>query len=286
MKISIYTIPVTIFLKMHKYAGTNMKYSTAAVGFFWLVVISSDIGFAAVLPMNHIMENSLDDSTFRASNDRKTAKFESEDWVKVKISPSEPIRVAPGGRVELDCTVSGSPVPQAHWTPGIQFNQITVGPNEFEDTGEFQGIGKVTVRHVIDCVQPHHQGVYTCIGQAGEQIIASDPVAISVEGRAVQCSKSKTRITKWSPIISQLMGSTVVIPCTVTSNTLYNQYWEDNLNNVINTKIDPRRKLGPEGELILNNLSWSDMGEYTCVVENAANRDTTSTFLYPMLPNA
>jgi len=40
----------------------------------------------------------------------------------------------------------------------------------------------VTVRHVIDCVQPHHQGVYTCSGQAREQTMASDPVAISVEG--------------------------------------------------------------------------------------------------------
>lgn len=40
----------------------------------------------------------------------------------------------------------------------------------------------MTVRHVIDCIQPHHQGVYTCTGQAREQIMASDPVAISVEG--------------------------------------------------------------------------------------------------------
>lgn len=40
----------------------------------------------------------------------------------------------------------------------------------------------MTVRHVIECVQPHHQGVYTCIGQAREQTMASDPVEISVEG--------------------------------------------------------------------------------------------------------
>lgn len=57
-----------------------------------------------------------------------------------------------------------------------------MGPNELEDSGEFQGVGKITVRHVIDCVQPHHQGVYTCIGQARDQTMASDPVAISVEG--------------------------------------------------------------------------------------------------------
>jgi len=38
------------------------------------------------------------------------------------------------------------------------------------------------VRHVIDCIQPHHQGVYTCSGQARDQTMASDPVAISIEG--------------------------------------------------------------------------------------------------------
>jgi len=217
---------------------------------------------------------------------KKNTKIELKDWVLVKVTPSEPIRVAPGGRVELECTVFGSPVPQAQWSRGIQLNQITVGPNEFEDSGEFQSVGKVTVRHVIDCVQPHHQGLYTCIGQARDQTMASDPVAISVEGRAVQCSKGKSRITKWSPIISQIMGSTVIIPCVASDSVPYRQYWKDNFGNIINTDVDPRRKSGPEGELILNNLNWSDMGEYTCVVENSISRDTTSTFLYPMLPNA
>ncbi|XP_026811381.1 neural/ectodermal development factor IMP-L2 [Rhopalosiphum maidis] len=262
-----------------------MGFSALLLGFSWLVIINS-FGFAAVLPMNHIMENSLtDDTTFRGNEKNTANKYELKDWVMVKAAPSDPIRVPPGGRVELECTVFGSPVPQAQWNRGIQLNQITLGPNEFEDSGDFQSVGKVTVRHVIDCVQPHHQGVYTCSGQAREQTMASDPVAISVEGRPVQCSSGKTRIVKWSPIITQMIGSTVVIPCVVTDSAPYRQYWKDNFGNIIDTDIDSRRKLGPEGELILNNLSWSDMGEYTCVAENSISRDNTSTFLYPMLPN-
>jgi len=42
----------------------------------------------------------------------------------VKTTPSDPIRVAPGGRVEIECTVFGSPVPQAHWSRGIQLNEV------------------------------------------------------------------------------------------------------------------------------------------------------------------
>jgi len=61
-------------------------------------------------------------------------------------------------------------------------------------------------------------------------------------GRPVQCSKGKTRITKWSPIVTQLMGSTVMIPCAVTDNA-YRQYWKDNFGNVIDTELDPRRKV-------------------------------------------
>jgi hypothetical protein len=58
-------------------------------------------------------------------NERATVKLELKDWVMVKTTPSEPIRVPPGGRVELECTVFGSPVPHALWTRGVQLNQVT-----------------------------------------------------------------------------------------------------------------------------------------------------------------
>lgn len=52
-----------------------------------------------------------------------TAKSEYKDWVMVK-TPLENIIVPPGGRVELECTVVGSPVPQAKWISGIKLNQV------------------------------------------------------------------------------------------------------------------------------------------------------------------
>lgn len=54
----------------------------------------------------------------------KSTKMELKDWVLVKVASSEPIRVPLGGRVELECTVFGSPVPQAQWSRGIQLNQV------------------------------------------------------------------------------------------------------------------------------------------------------------------
>ncbi|VVC32746.1 Immunoglobulin subtype,Immunoglobulin-like domain,Immunoglobulin-like fold,Immunoglobulin subtype 2 [Cinara cedri] len=279
-----YRLPSLTLNKRSIQINNNMGHSAVALlGFSWLFFINT-IGFASVLPLNHITENSLDESSSRGS-EQSTAKLEYKDWVMVKTS-SDKIIVSPGGRVELECTVFGSPVPEAKWISGIKLNQITVTTDEFEELRDFQGVGKVTVRKVIDCIQPHHKNVYTCVGQARDQTMSSNPVTISVEGEAVQCSQGKTRITKWSPIITQLMGSTVMIPCQVVNSAPYRKYWKDNFGNIIDTDTDPRRKLGPEGELVLNNLSWSDMGEYVCVVENSISRDETSTFLYPMLSNA
>ncbi|VVC36888.1 Immunoglobulin subtype,Immunoglobulin-like domain,Immunoglobulin-like fold,Immunoglobulin subtype 2 [Cinara cedri] len=259
-----------------------MRNSLALLGLFWLFYINT-IGFAAVLPSNHITENSLEESPTNGS-EQSIEQLEAKDWVIVNTL-SDTIRVPPGGRVELECTVFGSPVPQAKWVPGTYLNQITLGSSEFEELSDFQGVGKVTVRKVIDCIKPHHQSVYTCIGQARDQIMTSAPVKILVEGESVRCSQGETRITKWSPIISQLMGSTVIIPCEVANSVSYRRYWKDNFGNIIDINNDLRRKLGPEGELVLNNLSWSDMGEYICVAENLISRDTITTFVYPMLPN-
>lgn len=38
------------------------------------------------------------------------------------------------------------------------------------------------IREVIECIQPHHKNVYTCIGQARDQTMTSSPITISVEG--------------------------------------------------------------------------------------------------------
>ncbi len=37
------------------------------------------------------------------------------------------------------------------------------------------------------------------------------------------------------------------------------------------------------GDLFIKNLTWREMGEYTCRVENDYGSDSASTFLYPLL---
>lgn len=62
-------------------------------------------------------------------------------------------------------------------------------------------------------------------------------------GEAVHCSQAETRIIKWSPIISQLMGTTVIIPCDVVNSGSYGKYWKDNFGNIVDTDNNPRHKV-------------------------------------------
>ncbi|CAG2121939.1 unnamed protein product, partial [Medioppia subpectinata] len=43
-------------------------------------------------------------------------------------------------------------------------------------------------------------------------------------------------------------------------------------------------KVLENGDLIIRDLTWDDMGNYMCVAENSHGSDRTSLFLYPTLP--
>lgn len=40
----------------------------------------------------------------------------------------------------------------------------------------------------------------------------------------------------------------------------------------------------PSGDLLVKDLSWSDMGEFTCTAKNAFGKDVADTFVYPIKP--
>lgn len=38
------------------------------------------------------------------------------------------------------------------------------------------------------------------------------------------------------------------------------------------------------GDLVIHDLNWSDMGSYQCLVSNEDGQDEIVTFVYPMMP--
>lgn len=42
-----------------------------------------------------------------------------------------------------------------------------------------------------------------------------------------------------------------------------------------------RHKIEENGDLLITNINWDDMGGYTCIAENNYGQDKIVTFLYP-----
>jgi hypothetical protein len=46
-----------------------------------------------------------------------------------------------------------------------------------------------------------------------------------------------------------MIGTNVVIPCVASGNSPYRQYWKDNFGNIVDTDMDPRRKVNYQLQL-------------------------------------
>jgi hypothetical protein len=79
----------------------------------------------------------------------------------------------------------------------------------------------------------------------------------------------------------ELIGSEVRLFCRSSGLPTPTTSWvgpED--NPIINSE---KYKILESGDLLIRDLTWDDMGNYMCVVENEHGSDRTSIFLYPTL---
>jgi hypothetical protein len=89
------------------------------------------------------------------------------------------------------------------------------------------------------------------------------------------------RIDMWTHNMLELIGSEVQLFCRSSGLPTPTTSWvgpED--NPIINSE---KYKILESGDLLIRDLTWDDMGNYMCVVENQHGSDRTNIFLYPTL---
>lgn len=103
----------------------------------------------------------------------------------------------------------------------------------------------------------------------------------------------------------------VTLPCTAVGNPQPETYWLNNRNEIIDSEIiSPRYKVSwnsiriiltlnvcnrsiltyfefitqvlSNGDLIISQITWDDMGTYTCVAQNSVGEDRIESFIYPV----
>ncbi|KAK5643519.1 hypothetical protein RI129_007364 [Pyrocoelia pectoralis] len=235
------------------------------------------------------------------------------DWVRISQSPPQIVSRPLGSRIELECEAMGSPAPIMQWLKG---NTPLTENESFEtnsiDENRLQGTAKTKSRLIINSALPIHEGTFTCLAESGSQI-ASTKTNLYVVHRGISeknftklfadgllGTRTPARIVlfntiyldnigrvghgTYSTIITvNLTGSNIELPCKAIGNPTPDLIWLDPSERVVTTTSDSRISVLQNGELSIRGIKWDDMGVYTCVARNSLERDSISTFLYPML---
>ncbi|XP_043484053.1 neural/ectodermal development factor IMP-L2 isoform X2 [Leptopilina heterotoma] len=206
-------------------------------------------------------------------------------WVLVQLEQnnSKPVRV--GDRVEFNCEITGSPTPSLHWIRGIKTETKI---KEILKKGiadvPWEGITRVAGKLVIDCVTPEDEGLIYCAGVAGREIqLASTFLRVDQSLKRTCQESNKPVINLNAKSILSNIGSTIIIPCRTSGNPRPEIYWLDNFEKRINFD-NSRYSILENGDLLVEDIKWEDMGRYVCVAKSGDVEVSADTFLYPLKP--
>ncbi|GLV36990.1 Ecdysone-inducible gene L2 [Carabus blaptoides fortunei] len=250
---------------------------------------------AANIPMPSLRSNRISNSL---SANNENSYFESQDWVKVSEAPPQIVNQPIGARVELECEAVGSPSPTIQWIKGTTTltENDSYESNMISDTIN-QGLSKIKSRLIINSLLPVHQGPFTCVATSGSQTALATTNIFVLQGKLtgqrnfsdylntnmIPLAHPKVRIVLFNTIVMELMGTDLILPCKAVGSPKPDIFWIDANNEQIISNQDPRFKVLADGELRIKDLSWPDMGAYTCVARNDYSKDTITTFVYPVL---
>ncbi|XP_041370797.1 zwei Ig domain protein zig-2-like [Gigantopelta aegis] len=194
----------------------------------------------------------------------------------------------------LECQAGGSPNPTIHWLKdGKPIDQLQQTGADHEDTVGQDGLPLLRLsstksRLTINCVTPADEGLYACVAETNYQRI-SQTTTVKLDDSSYndleECVVKKAlrgepaKITMWTSTRMEFQKNNVQIYCRADGIPKPRVRWYDVSGKLIE---DGRHyKIVDNGDLIIKNIGWMNMGVYTCVADNANGSDKIETFLYP-----
>lgn len=207
-------------------------------------------------------------------------------WNHVKLKKVPPARLDARltGEVDVVCSATGSPAPQVAWYKDSLFlahPELEAG--EAGSGGRVDSLGETVARLRLPCLAREHAGVYECRARAGikEASVTMDLRVVDFEYN-VCAELGEPQIVLWRPTLMLEEGSTAVLPCRTESKDDIVK-WSYNGEEVLQPGVS-KYSLSSAGDLLIHDLRFSDMGEYTCTAANSRASTTINTFVYPLAP--
>ncbi|XP_076290870.1 ecdysone-inducible gene L2 isoform X1 [Lasioglossum baleicum] len=217
-----------------------------------------------------------------------------EPWTKITQNPVNGIKTTVGSRVELECKSSGSPPPEILWFTGNGTNEQLIEyvkantHSLYDPSEEWKGVARINSKLVLECVTPDDAGLIYCASVSAREVKVSTPTELRVnnqESASNDCtSESDPTITLYSPTRVANIGATVILPCRASGKPKPEISWVDNFNVPLSLSTNLRHRILDDGDLLIEELLWEDMGGYSCQAKSGHRQQIVSTFLYPLRP--
>ncbi|CAP34708.2 Protein CBR-ZIG-3 [Caenorhabditis briggsae] len=195
----------------------------------------------------------------------------------------EDVTLQAGQSAVLHCEILSIPSAVIFWEKNGKLVQGDRELNIFEkliNTGKpLVDNGIVSSNYHIPCATHNDTGVYKCIGYNGHKRIESTAV-VEIEGTDAKCPSNKhtaPMITLQTESRFEMSGNAATLVCRANKKAT----WSWTFDGDAIYFEEGRHEILPTGDLLIRNISWSDMGDYFCTAKNKYGVAEGETFLYP-----
>ncbi|MFH4973419.1 hypothetical protein AB6A40_000128 [Gnathostoma spinigerum] len=199
----------------------------------------------------------------------------------------EAVALRAGESLELACEAIGVPPPVISWTLN---GKLHVTNNDFNIFEKLHNIGLKTVQSgvtaskiIAPCVTKKHQGIYKCIASNGHKSIETQTnVKIIGISKCSTLEPSRPIINMWTDGRFERSGAAAQLFCRSYGSPKPQITWYDEDKNLLNHNSN--FQVLSNGDLMIYNAQWADLGVYTCVASNKYGEDRVPVFFYPTEP--
>ncbi|EFO99525.1 hypothetical protein CRE_22356 [Caenorhabditis remanei] len=209
------------------------------------------------------------------------SKLTSKPMLKITKALDD-MSVSAGEQVTLQCEVLSTPSAVIYW----ERNGVRVqGDKEINVKEKMLNMGNPVVESgivssilSIPCAQGQDSGEYRCVAFNGHST-GKSTAKIVVEGTSTCKSlrRSAPVISLWTDSRFEMEGNSATLVCRSSEFASHSWFFED---KEITADTEDYFIQG-NGDLLIKNIAWEDMGTYTCVAANQYGEDKVETFLYP-----
>eukprot|EP00096_Caligus_rogercresseyi_P009790 TRINITY_DN3397_c0_g1_i1.p1 TRINITY_DN3397_c0_g1~~TRINITY_DN3397_c0_g1_i1.p1 ORF type:complete len:278 (+),score=45.58 TRINITY_DN3397_c0_g1_i1:417-1250(+) len=210
-------------------------------------------------------------------------------FLKIQKAPPLRLEARQHGKTSLECSASGNPAPRITWfkdgKPLIKEFPAHLSEGDY---GEFSIESLSETKSIInlDCISESDAGLYECVAHTDQkeakvgtevQVVNFEPNGC-VPRSLLDFEDSKPVIFQWMETYMQILGSEAHLVCRSEGHRSITWLGPNNERIHDNGKF----LIQSNGDLLIKDLNFGDMGMYRCLAKNPLGEDMKETFLYPL----